>query len=239
MTELRSETQALLDLGRAGDDPSDATIARNRRQLALKVGGAALGTAAVTGSATKALAASGSLKVLAICGAVAVASVGLGGYALERNSAPPSSKSAALTTPRAPETAAPRRQAPPPEAVVAEAETTPPESEATSVAPAPRSASAAKSAAPASIQSEIELIRGAQKHLHRGEAGAALALLAEHARRFPGGVLAQERDASLVSALCQTGDVAGARRQAERFLQRSPQSPFAERVKQSCAKVER
>ena len=241
MTELRSETQALLDLGRAGDDPSDAAIARNRRQLELKVGGAALGTAAVTGSATKALAASGRLKMLAICGAVAVASVGLGGYALERSSAEPSSKPAALTTPCAPENATQRGQAtqtPPPEAVVAEAEATPPELEATSVAPSPRSAGAAKSAAPASIQSEIELIRGAQKQLHRGEARAALALLAEHARRFPGGVLAQERDASLVSALCQTGDVAGARAQAERFLQRSPQSPFAERVKKSCAKVQ-
>ena len=60
-----------------------------------------------------------------------------------------------------------------------------------------------------------------------------------HQLGAPTGVLAQERDASRVSALCQAGDVTGARAQAERFLQRSPQSPFAERVRTSCAKVGR
>lgn len=240
MTELKSETQALLALGRAGDDPSDDAIARNRRQLALKIGGAALGGAAVTGSATKALAASGSLKMLAICGAVAVAGVGLGGYALERGSAPPSSKSAAIPSPAEP---APQREGP---ALVQQLE--PPASAeplevpiTLGVIPSPattNSGGSAKARA-ASIQSELELIRRAQKHLHRGEDGAALALLAEHARRFPNGVLTQERDASRIAALCQAGDVVAARAQAERFLQRSPQSPFAERVKASCAKVQR
>jgi outer membrane protein assembly factor BamD (BamD/ComL family) len=85
-----------------------------------------------------------------------------------------------------------------------------------------------------SIQSELELIRGAQKHLHRGDARAALTLLAEHARRFPSGALTEEREASRVFALCQLGDVSGARAQAERFVRRSPSSPFAERVRSSC-----
>lgn len=239
MTELKSETQALLDLGRAGDDPGEDVIARNRQRLALKVGGAALGTAAVTGSATKALAASGSLKMLAICGAVAVAGVGLGGYALQRDVAPPSSKSAAV-----PSVAEPARQQQPPKPVE---QNEPPAPEPLEVpialgslpSPATTSSGGSAKARAASIQSELELIRRAQKHLHRGEDAAALALLAEHARRFPNGVLTQERDASRVSALCQAGDVVAARALAEQFLQRSPQSPFADRVRNSCGKVGR
>jgi hypothetical protein len=230
VTGLKPETQALLELGRAGDDPSDAVIAHNRRQLAMKMGGAALGAAAVTGSATKVLAASSTLKVLALCGGVVAAGAALHGYAFQ---GPP--------PPQAPAVAPPARTA---ESVVErDPLASPAASEATRLAPpvepAPRNATAAKSATPPSIQSELELIRGAQKHLHRGEASGALALLAEHARRFPTGVLAQERDASRVLALCLAGDVTSARSQAERFLQRSPQSPFAERVRASCAKVSR
>ena len=241
MTELKSETQALLELGRSGDDPSEVAIQRNRRQLMLKVGGAALGTAAVTGSTTKALAASSSLKMLTICGALAATGVGLGGYALVQSSAPPSS-TRATPAEHAPAAVVERESASTaPAASEAPQVTanTPVAPDSSAFTPTLRNPAAAKSAARTSIQSEIELIRGAQKHLHRGEARAALGLLAEHARRFPGGVLAQERDASRVSALCLAGDVAAARAQAERFLQRSPQSPFAERVKASCAKVER
>jgi hypothetical protein len=230
VTELQPGTQALLELGRAGDDPSDAVIARNRRQLALKVGGAALGSAAVTSSATKVLAASGTLKVLALCGTVMVAGAAVSGYAFRSPAAPPNAQAVA-----------PRARAP--ESVAAREAPAPPASEAAPLAPpvepAPPSASAAKSAATPSIRSELELLRGAQRQLHRGEARAALALLAEHAQRFPTGVLAHERDASRVLALCQAGDFKSARAQAERFLQRSPQSPFAERVRASCAKVNR
>lgn len=230
MTDLSPETRALLELGRAGDDPSSGVIARNRRQLAMKVAGAALGTAAVTSSATKVLAASSTFKVLAVCSAVAVAGSALYGYTW-KNPTVPTSARAALPRALAPESLAPREQpaAPAPEAAPL----------AAPVEPNPLRATAVKSVAPPSIQSELALIRSAQKHLHRSEARAALALLAEHARRFPTGVLAQERDASRVSALCQAGDVTGARAQAERFLQRSPQSPFAERVRMSCAKVGR
>jgi hypothetical protein len=225
MTDLSPKTQALLELGRAGDEPSDAIIARNRRQLAMRVGGAALGAAVVTGSGAKVLAASSTLKVLALCSSVLVAGAAFYGYA-SKSPAPP-----ALPRARAPQSVVPSES---PAAPAPEVATLAPQAEL-----APRRAAAARSATPPSIQSELELIRGAQKHLHRGEARAALALLAEHGQRFPSGVLAQERDASRVLALCQAGDVTSARAQAERFLQRSPQSPFAERVRASCAKVER
>lgn len=230
MTGLSPETQALLERGRDGDDPSEAVIARNRRQLAVRVAGATLGSAAVTGAAGKALAASSSLKLLAIVGVVA-----LGGAALthgvwrtsERH--PPTPAKALVASAGAPRIAA--LESPPPASSGVPA---PPALER-----APRAVRTAKSASPTSIQSELELIRGAQQALHRGEARTALTLLAEHAQRFPGGVLAQERDASRVLALCQAGDVTNARAQAERFLQRAPQSAFAERVRNSCAKVKR
>jgi hypothetical protein len=232
MSELKAETRALLDLGREGDDPSEGAIDGNRRRLAVKLGAAALGAGAVAGSASKVAAASaagawGAGKVIALCGTLLVGAT-LGVYTLR----------AQPTTQPAPSAAAQRS----PPVAVAEPELTPaaaapaPETVASTLPQAPlRSAATAPSAGARSIQSELELIRGAQKHLHRSEPGAALALLSEHARRYPGGALSEEREASRVFALCQLGDVAGARAQAERFLRRSPHSPFVERVRASCS----
>ncbi|HVJ15429.1 MAG TPA: tetratricopeptide repeat protein [Polyangiaceae bacterium] len=226
MSELKTETRALLDLGRAGDDPSDDSVDRNRRRLALKIGAAALGAGTVAGSTTSAAAMStagawASTKVLALCGTLLVGGIAAGAYTL-----------------RAERAAEPVASAPRPVAVVEKNELTPPAAVAPEPAPvvSAEPGPPARATAPArSIQSELELIRAAQKHLHRSEARAALSLLADHARRYPAGALSEEREASRVFALCQLGDVAAARTQAERFLRRSPNSPFAERVRASCS----
>jgi hypothetical protein len=100
--------------------------------------------------------------------------------------------------------------------------------------PTTRSAPSSRAAAPRSIQEELELIRGAQRLLNRNDPRAALAMLNEHARRFPSGTLWEEREASRVFALCKLGNAAAARAGAEAFVRRSPHSPFVDRVRAAC-----
>ena len=66
-------------------------------------------------------------------------------------------------------------------------------------------------------------------------AARAQALLERHAREFPGGALAEDRDALTVRALCQLGRAQEATRAAKSFLQDHPFSSLAASVRQSCA----
>ncbi len=88
--------------------------------------------------------------------------------------------------------------------------------------------------APTAAAKETQLLRSADGAMRSGDARGALALLDEHARRFPHGVLAEERSAERVSALCALGRVSEARDEAARFLSATPDSPLAESVRTSC-----
>jgi hypothetical protein len=90
------------------------------------------------------------------------------------------------------------------------------------------------SVAPPSIGEETALLMGAQTAIREGDSARALALLDEHARRFPTGMLAEERDASRVLALCAAGRTSEARELAGKFLAAHPRSPAASRVRNSC-----
>ncbi|AKV00187.1 hypothetical protein AKJ09_06850 [Labilithrix luteola] len=82
---------------------------------------------------------------------------------------------------------------------------------------------------------ESRLLRSAQVDLQAHRAGAALHSLEEHAARFPGGVLREERLTLRVLVLCESGDVDAARR-ARRELDRSfPATSHASRLANSCA----
>jgi hypothetical protein len=81
---------------------------------------------------------------------------------------------------------------------------------------------------------ELALLRDAHTALRDGDGAGALALLREHARRFPAGALSEERDAARVLALCKVGRVAEARDVASRFLREHPRSPQASRVARAC-----
>ncbi len=247
MRALKAETKALLDLGREGDDPSDELINQNRSRLAAKIGGAALGTGVVIGTASQAAAASAAgawvSTKLGLAGIVSglflVGGAGLGAYALfgaepaARPSAQPAVSAASQSHPKRPKVAKVEREVARETAPQASGSAREPIGAAP---PEPPRSSSTSAATPEnhSIQHELKLIRAAQRHLHRNEPRAALARLAEHARRFPSGVLSEEREASRVFALCQLGDVVGARARAKRFVQRSPNSPFVERVRASC-----
>jgi outer membrane protein assembly factor BamD (BamD/ComL family) len=86
------------------------------------------------------------------------------------------------------------------------------------------------------VAEELELLRSAEVEFHAGSPAQALALLDEHARRFPRGVLVEERRASRILALCRLGQAAAARSEADAFVAQYPSSPFVERVRRACAR---
>jgi hypothetical protein len=85
------------------------------------------------------------------------------------------------------------------------------------------------------LSAELALLRSAQAALDLADPARALALLRRHARRFPLGALAEERDAALVHALCGLDRRDAARSAAARFAARYASSPRAQRVAAVCA----
>ena len=82
-----------------------------------------------------------------------------------------------------------------------------------------------------SLAQEVALLSQATSDLHSGRASDALRVLDEHERKFPNGVLNEERRAARAQALCALGR----RREAQRELaQLPPQSFAAAHAKQVC-----
>jgi hypothetical protein len=86
-----------------------------------------------------------------------------------------------------------------------------------------------------SVGDETHLLREADAALRGGDAARALALLDDHARLYPSGVLAEERSVERIFALCKLGRTTEARAHATRFLRAHPDSPLADGVRASCA----
>jgi hypothetical protein len=85
-----------------------------------------------------------------------------------------------------------------------------------------------------SLDAENALLGEARRALAQGDPRRALSLLGEHARRFPDGLLAEERAALRVVGLCSAGQADDGRRAAARFLEAHPASALAGRVRQAC-----
>ncbi|MBX3216391.1 MAG: hypothetical protein KF850_30410, partial [Labilithrix sp.] len=78
-------------------------------------------------------------------------------------------------------------------------------------------------------EAEVRLLERAQDAL-RARPAEALALADEHARRFPQGMLAQEREVIAIEALVKTGRASEANARASRFKARFPGSSHARRI---------
>jgi hypothetical protein len=96
--------------------------------------------------------------------------------------------------------------------------------------PAPRQ----QPVGPATVAAEAELLRQADAALKAGDAARALALLGEHATRFPNGMLIEEREAERIVVLCALGRTEEARAAASQFLRVRPRSPLSQRIRESC-----
>ena len=131
--------------------------------------------------------------------------------------APPAAPSPAVAAPEAPVVAPP--VAAPSEAAGSEA--------SKPVPPAPPAEKA-----PAAQLSEAELLEQARGAL-RGDPARALARADEHRRRFPGGVLVQEREVIAIKALRQLGRNSEADQRAAAFEKAFPGSAFQRKLKPS------
>jgi hypothetical protein len=87
------------------------------------------------------------------------------------------------------------------------------------------------------LAAERKLIEMARTALARGRTDLALAAIRRHARSFPTGQLAEERDSLLVQALVAKGEYAQAHERAARFHQQHPQSLFAPVVDQALRSI--
>jgi hypothetical protein len=155
---------------------------------------------------------------IALAASIAVASATVGAVAALRMRAPepPPSPRIDLQTVHA----ARPSQAP------AEPET--PVTEPTPAARPSRTTRATASRDPLAL--EIGLLQRAHAAYTRGEAWASLKLATEHARRFPNGRLAEEREALRVRSLDRLGRKDEARRAAAAFAARFPRSILLQHV---------
>jgi len=126
----------------------------------------------------------------------------------------------------------------------AKAVVSPPELSVEPKRPDARGASATPVAATESVKSaqvddplaeETALVARAQSALASGRYDEALSALDDHQRRFPNGVLSQERNGARLLALCGSGRRAQAHDAVAAFLAREPSSPLASRLRSVCA----
>jgi hypothetical protein len=204
--------------GRPGYDPPAET---RSAVLSFVAAHAALAGAGLTGAAHaagQAAASTGALGALkrsfGLGGLLLGAAVGAGGhaaYVAARHNAP---------SPEAPhEVSAPALVAPPLPTAPAPLESPPPTapSATTTAAPAPPSRDA-------SLAAERALLDMARTAVARGQGDVALGPLQRHAREFPQGRLAEEREWLWIQALVSTGQADLARDRAARFRKAFPHS---------------
>jgi hypothetical protein len=96
---------------------------------------------------------------------------------------------------------------------------------------APAAAPASPAAAANGLADERRLLDGARAALSRGEAASAMPPLDEHARRFPHGVLTEEREALAIQALARGGRTREAEERAARFEKAFPGSFMSPAIK--------
>jgi hypothetical protein len=237
MSDLSPQAKALLRAARSFDEPSDEDHRRVRSSVLSRVGaGAAIGLAASMSTST--LAASTGTLLSGTVAKIGIAVLLAGGistgayFATRSHSAPVAAvidnvKPAPLPAPARPEPVAPvQAQAMVDDSSKVEDSPTPPAGRSAAKARAPKVAG--------DIEGEVHLLEDADAALRRGDGAGALVKLNEHASKFPGGALRQEREGMTVVALCQAGRQAEGRAAAERFLSRSSKSALASRIRAAC-----
>jgi hypothetical protein len=202
------------------DVGTDAQLARLSARLGPMLGGAAVPSAAGSGAASG-VGLSGAAKVGLASLALIVA--GSGAWLLSASPAEPP-PAPTRSTPSAPPLAA----APLPSVAEASVPTAPEPSVQPTEQP---SAARALPDKPVVAQplSEAELLEQARAAL-RADPARALARANEHARRFPRGVLVQEREVIAIKALRQLGRAADADKRADAFAKAFPGSAFQRKL---------
>jgi hypothetical protein len=233
MKEMSREASQLIHAGREAFHPTEADRARLMAALTgaatLSVGAAA---AAAQRSSSAIFGVSHAARLLAIALPVAAA----GSYWWHASVQPPAQQQLTLPVNRPPSITAPTPA--PAAAQQAEAEDQalqPPSEPGASVSPERSGSPAAESLKPGvEIRQEVALLSKAQAALSRGRPQEALQALAEHAARFPRGVLIEERAATRARTLCALGRTQEAEVELKRMERHNPASAYLARARESC-----
>ncbi len=229
----------LVKVLRAGEAElgTDEQLAAVAARLGPILGASGTGTGAAAGGTKTASTLIGgtAAKVMGVLGIGAALTVSVG-YLATRSPTPPSPEgrpSSVIHDPPAPTNVASPAHAP-----VPKDEGSPPSPSTKPVATARPSNRAAptrvESAASPSAQietpdAEVRLLHRAQDSL-RGESLQALAICDEHGRRFPNGLLSQEREVIAIEALTRLGRLDDAKTRARRFRKANPSSSHLGRI---------
>jgi hypothetical protein len=199
-------------------------------------GASASAAPAAAGAGAKVAVATGAAKVgiaVKVAGAITIASaVGVGAVAVSHREASPPAPVGMVAT----ETASVAAAAPsssPATTKLAIAEPPPsvePSATATTSAKVATKSSAKPAASDTGMEAEVRLLERAQDALRSRSPSEALALADEHARRFPQGILVQEREVIAVEALVKAGRRDEAKARAARFRARFPGSSHTRRL---------
>ncbi|MBN1609363.1 MAG: hypothetical protein JW940_22220 [Polyangiaceae bacterium] len=241
---LNDDGRRIMDAAREAYGPSQADRTRIGEALALKLAAATTATAAAhSAAAARPLA----MKLIAVCGKLAIVGALAGGLAAAgysywgasgspavSPSAPGVSSRSAPRTGVAPHVVSEMRGTPAEFASVANEPAAPAQASATRTSQRLSRADPAQPSQGPDVEGEVALLGAAQKALASGQPKRALALLEQHQRRFPSAALTQERNAVRIMALCKLGQTARARREAAAFGRQSPESPLTERVRAVC-----
>jgi hypothetical protein len=99
-----------------------------------------------------------------------------------------------------------------------------------------KSSTVAEPAAPSSsdLEAELRLLAQANAAMREGRNADALRVLEQHAREFPRGQLAPERDYKRAKVTCELGQVEAARKLAKSFVRAYPRSPMRAKARDIC-----
>lgn len=232
MSGLTPEAEKLVRAGRAALRPSDADRERVLQALLPQIGRSP-GAEGMNRPSTAPASASGAIaKATAALVAIGVAGAGI--FVALRSETPPASPAAIATATlnamaREPvdhvASAAPQAQPTAPQAQPAAPQAQPSDEK--------RASAAARSAD--SLAEEVAMLSQASTELHAGRAATALTMLDEHRRKFPRGILSQERTSAHIQALCALGRMNEAQAELARLARTSPDSPHLARARKACA----
>jgi hypothetical protein len=164
-----------------------------------------------------------------VVGAIAASAVGAVMALVAATSSPPPAPPAdAVVAVEAPVSAAAATASAQPEATLPSIEAAPSPPEAPNpVVSATRAERPTVTPPGATVKPEMEQLAAARSAV-ASDPARALALAEEGHARFPRGVFWQEREGIAIGALARLGRAAEAKQRARAFLERHPESPFAE-----------
>lgn len=227
MSNLSQAATELIQAGRAALQPSAADHQRVLTALMMKIDGGA--PPATSGSSSSGLTGIGKISLVKVVGAIVGIGIGSGGLYLALNSNDSHSAATHLGAPTvsAHEPKVANLQTP----IESSQVRNPLENAALGVYP---SAQTIEPSTNDSLAHEVAILSRASAELHEGQPQKALDQLAEHQRKYPEGLLVQERLAARVQALCALGRTVEARAELMQLAKLSPDSLYESQARKAC-----